>query len=804
MNSILPKSNPDSASHLILLPTLACPASCSYCFGPHANGGSMTRETLEAVVRWKQQNDNGRPLEITFHGGEPLVPGAAFYRMALPLLRTGLAPRPVHFALQSNLWLLDDQLGELFQEYRVSLGTSLDGPEAINDAQRGAGYYQKTMRGIKRAHQHGLNAGCICTFTTQSARQVSEVFEFFLQEGMGFSAHAAVRPFGHPASENSLSPEEYGQLLVDLLPRYLNNITRIRISTLDAMSRSISTGKGVVCTFSDCLGHYMAIDPGGWIYPCQRMAGIAPFRLGNVHDCPTMDDIVRAPIWRAMQVRQERIAEYCGDCPHLAYCRGGCPYNVLAANNGQLNEDLRDPHCPAYRRVFEAITERALGEVFSEQNLNAVLAEGLGKHGMLHKGMLLQVMRGSPHPQEIARQARQAVAAVALAVCHTPEAALQRLEQVGVITNSETALGSLRALRSHLDTQSKSRLMNAYLHVTDACNLVCRHCYAVSRKPEDASAMSVEDIIGLTRQAAQADFRKVVITGGEPLIHPQRDTLLDALTDLRKTVKPMQITLRTNLAYTLSRRLVERVLSSADEIVVSVDGDPASHEAQRGKGSYACTIENLHILLARSAQRDGISSMRIWTPAQISLAATLTAVQMEGPEGDSVRVLGEELDLRVRIKPVLPLGRGAGLNLKPSFYSSLDEVADILAYGVRPAATCGLGMSLYVGSDGTCYPCYALMAPYHYLGNALRDGLLQVLASNDVYRQVTVDSNQGCRTCALRYLCGGYCRAWNDSDDPNMPPTNCEALYARAQRNLGASLEVLGISTGIWQSAGLP
>jgi uncharacterized protein len=52
--------------------------------------------------------------------------------MALPLLRDGLAPRRVRFAAQSNLWLLTDELCELFAEHGVSLGTSLDGPEALN------------------------------------------------------------------------------------------------------------------------------------------------------------------------------------------------------------------------------------------------------------------------------------------------------------------------------------------------------------------------------------------------------------------------------------------------------------------------------------------------------------------------------------------------------------------------------------------------------------------------------------------------------------------------------------------------
>jgi hypothetical protein len=79
--------------HLMLVPSLACPASCAYWFGPHAGGPSMRQETVEAVVRWQNTLGDKETLEITFHGGEPLVPGVQFYRVALPLSRQGLVPR---------------------------------------------------------------------------------------------------------------------------------------------------------------------------------------------------------------------------------------------------------------------------------------------------------------------------------------------------------------------------------------------------------------------------------------------------------------------------------------------------------------------------------------------------------------------------------------------------------------------------------------------------------------------------------------------------------------------------------------
>jgi radical SAM protein with 4Fe4S-binding SPASM domain len=763
------------------------------------------------------------------------------------------------------------------------------------------------MASVERARAHGLSVGCICTFTAQSTPHAGEIFDFFVREGLNFSLHAALPalcPHPNPpplagegvrANAWSLSPQAHGQLLVDMLDRYLANLDKIHISTLDSMCRSVSAGQGGICTFGDCLGGYLAIDPQGWIYACQRLAELPEFRLGNVHACPTPETLAAAPAWRMFQNRQDRITEECGDCAHLAFCRGGCPYNALTANGGRFDGAgaLRDPHCPAYQRTFSAIADRALAEVFSDENLDAIVTHGPGKHGLLRKGKLLHIMRGGPHPQETARQARKIVAAVALAAGGSPAEAVRRLERAGLITDRERALGSLTALQGDLRRQPQG-LVNAYLHVTYTCNLACDHCYAhASPKGRDKGegqkpAMAVDDMARLVRQAAQAGFRKAVITGGEPLAHPQRDALLDALAALRNEVKPLQIVLRTNLAYPLAggrkatsqeggheappqeggheappqegghkapsqeggrkappreggrkappqeggrkappqeggrkappqeggRKappLLERLARSADQIVVSLDGDQVSHDMRRGAGTYARTVANLRDLIdltpdpsphygrlcrkRRGEERRGEA---------VVIAATLTAAQTAGREGEAVRALGEELGVGVRFKPVLPLGRAAGRGLAPEFYSSVEDGCEAMIHRARPVSTCGLGMNLYVGPGGACYPCYALMGPRHALGNALDEGLAAVLARNDAYRRVTVDSNRRCRACALRYLCGGFCRAWSGADDPDAPLPDCAALRERARGLLLSALETLEASADQWLAAELP
>lgn len=751
----------------------------------------MRRETVEDILRWQDSLGGGEPIEITFHGGEPLLPGLKFYRTVLPLLRDGLGPRRTSFSIQSNLWLLSDEWCDLFREHGVSLGTSLDGPEEIDDAQRGSGYFRRTMAGIECARRHGLGVGCICTFTASSAPRSQEIFDFFLREGLCFSIHAALPALDSPHDGWSLSPQAHGDLLIDLLDRYLPNADKIRISTLDAMCRSISAGHGGLCTFGDCLGEYMAIDPEGWIYACQRLAGKPAFRLGHVHDAPSMRALSASAAWRLFQDRQARIEEECGECEHLAFCRGGCPYNALVANGGTFHSP-RDPHCPAYQRVLSHLTDRAMGEVFSPENLEAVVARGANKHGLLQKGRLLQIMRGGPHPQEIAPQARRVAAAVALAASASPEQAVVKLDRAGLVTDPPRALQSVTSLRDGLRRQSQEYL-NAYFHVTYACNLSCDHCYAAS-SPSRTESMAVDRIVHLVHEAAGAGFRKAIITGGEPMAHPRREAMLDALGEMRGRGTPLQTVLRTNLAYSISPQLLARLAHSTDQVVVSVDGDRAAHDARRGAGTYAHTVENLRALRAAKPS------------AQIVMAAALSAAQMRGAAGDAVRTLGKELGVSVRSKPVLPLGRAKEQGLEPDFYSSLDEESgESLTDRAKIVSTCGLGMNLYIAPDGRSFPCYALTGARHDLGNAIASGLAAILESPgyQALKRIDVESNARCRGCALRYLCGGMCRAWSASDDPDAAPPDCAALRRRASGLLVAALESLGVSRERWMQAGL-
>jgi uncharacterized protein len=167
-----------SPFHIMLIPTLGCPAHCRYCWSSEAGSSKMSIDTVRDVVAWLKDFRTDQ-VTITFHGGEPLLGGVDFYRQALPLISGGLSHLRPTFAMQSNLWLLTPELADILAKYHVPIGTSIDGPEELNDSQRGDGYYKKTMQGYELAKAHGLQVRFICTFTGKSVQRKEEIFRFF-------------------------------------------------------------------------------------------------------------------------------------------------------------------------------------------------------------------------------------------------------------------------------------------------------------------------------------------------------------------------------------------------------------------------------------------------------------------------------------------------------------------------------------------------------------------------------------------------------------------------------------------------
>jgi uncharacterized protein len=353
--------------HVMIIPTLGCPSKCSYCWSSEEGSPVMSIETVSDIVEWlKDFRDD--PVTFTFHGGEPLLAGAGLYRKALPMLTENLSHLSPNFALQTNLWRLTPELAQVLAEFEIPIGSSLDGPKDLNDSQRSEGYYERTMRGYEIARENGLQVQFICTFTSHSVKFKEEIFSYFLENGLTLKLHPALPSLRSSDPEKwALDPEEYGELLVYLLDKYIENMDRIEVRNINDYCRCVFTGRGTVCTFVDCMENTFAVGPDGSIYPCYRFVGMPEYVMGNVRDRPSREDLARSSAGQRMLQFKEYVNRECKKCKHIRYCRGGCPYNAIAPTGGEIKGV--DPHCVAYKRIFDEISERLNREMMGSFGL---------------------------------------------------------------------------------------------------------------------------------------------------------------------------------------------------------------------------------------------------------------------------------------------------------------------------------------------------------------------------------------------------------------------------------------------------
>ena len=725
--------------NFMLLPTMSCQGSCVYCFGPN-KGPVMDDQTSEKAASFisKIVPQDG-PVHITFHGGEPLSAPVSWYRHILPLLRDRFGRR-LKLSMQSNLLALSEEMLSVIEEYEIAIGTSVDGYASMCDAQRGEGYYEKNSLSQKKLSDRGLSAGSVCTFTPPyvSRGSIEKVFHSFRTP---FSLHGSVPCLGCPPTAHNLSVGQMKTLLLEGYSVYRENISNNRITTIDSMARGCLEEKGCTCTFFDCVGVFAAIAADGGVYSCQRFCGHEEYCFGSVKDSLTEEKILKSPAWQRLRRQQDITKDACGECRHYAYCMGGCLYNALTAKAD------KDPYCEAYSAAFDRISldmTLEMGQVLlGEESTTPVLA-----------------MAGSrPHPYDQARSRERLKAAV---------------------ISGKTAVrsgmsGGLSVVRQSV-VHPENHLNKLYLHLTYDCPLHCPHCYAEGgdRKCTELSGRQFSKII---RQAVSSRFRSVVLTGGEPLVYTEFGVLLQELGAIDK--KGTKLILRSSFGFLIPADRLKQICDVFDEIIISVDGDEKSHDARRGRGRYALTVQNLE----RAA---GLGFAH-----KLGLCATLDHSLCRGVQGSAVAALADQLHItKVRFRPVLPLGRAA--DKKPESMRLCAE-EELLFDDFRPRFSCGLGQNLYVEPNGDVYPCYAWCEKDKLLGNLGESSLPELLSTGDLYEYCRhdVDTNEKCRTCEVRYLCGGICKAFaRDKHNVDSGDFDCTERKACFQRIADLNKEI--------------
>lgn len=172
-----------------------CNLDCDYCYVYHHADQAwrsmpklLSRDDQEALAdrlaTYAAEVGLDR-LAVIFHGGEPLLAGAAPLAQFAALIRGRVGPSvDVDIGLQTNGILLDEAALDILQAADIGVSLSLDGPRVANDlhrtSRRGRSSFDKVEAALERLKRRpGIFAGVIAVIDPST--DPDDLLEYFAQ-----------------------------------------------------------------------------------------------------------------------------------------------------------------------------------------------------------------------------------------------------------------------------------------------------------------------------------------------------------------------------------------------------------------------------------------------------------------------------------------------------------------------------------------------------------------------------------------------------------------------------------------------
>ncbi|MBZ4206992.1 MULTISPECIES: radical SAM protein [Klebsiella] len=118
-----------------------CNINCTYCYVYNMGDSSWSQrenfasdEIVQALAKKIKEHVefyNMKTFHLELHGGEPLLYGKARLRKLLTTMDFIVGKQILRYSIQTNGLLLDREWVDLFSEFKVNVGISIDGPPSI-------------------------------------------------------------------------------------------------------------------------------------------------------------------------------------------------------------------------------------------------------------------------------------------------------------------------------------------------------------------------------------------------------------------------------------------------------------------------------------------------------------------------------------------------------------------------------------------------------------------------------------------------------------------------------------------------
>jgi len=312
-----------------------------------------------------------------------------------------------------------------------------------------------------------------------------------------------------------------------------------------------------------------------------------------------------------------------------------------------------------------------------------------------------------------------------------------------------------RSTQLKLDT-----LRECWLHITNRCNMECRHCMFES-SPRASDELTPGDCDRIVHEFYELGCRLYFFTGGEPFLAKGFDRSVHDILRLPDT----NVVILTNLS-TLSRQK-DRLRSLPRERLhfqVSLDGLQSAHDALRGPGAFNRLIDDLATLrslgfpvtLSTTVTGRNVDEMELivdFAARQQVFSLHFLWFFKKGHADGTLFVEPERIFPRLTAAQERAEKSGVKIDNVETLRSQVFSC---------PGTRYDLGnagwQSIAVGPDGQVYPTPALVYTREMQCGHVSEGLKRVWENSPVLntiRAASLNQSDACRANPLRYIIGG-------------------------------------------------
>ena len=286
---------------------------------------------------------------MVLHGGEPLLLGRERLRGLLFTLRSVIDPvTRLGLTIHTNGVLLDEKLCDLFAQYGVRVGVSLDGDRAANDRHRrfadGRSSHPQVLRALallRRPEYRHLYGGILCTVDV--ANDPVAVYEAVLAQAPPrldlLLPHAT---WDNPPQRLPGAPAPYAAWLGQIHDRWVTGGRPVPIRFFDSLlaawegRRSGSEAAGL-----DPVDLLVLDTDGGWEQADSlKIAYDGAPETGFEVFSHSVDDAVGHPGLAARRTGVGGLSGACRDCSIVRACGGGLYAHRYRSGSGFDNPSV--------------------------------------------------------------------------------------------------------------------------------------------------------------------------------------------------------------------------------------------------------------------------------------------------------------------------------------------------------------------------------------------------------------------------------------------------------------------------------